>query len=107
MIAVCNRCGHLCTLSGVDGYTYECRHCDEDFTVEVRYFDDDKCVELYNQFFDLCSSQMWSESNRKNRFTNFSAYHKVHYRTMQVILNRGNLLVHPTFYNYKGDENAD
>ena len=95
MIAVCNRCGHLCTPSVVDGYTYECRHCDEDFyTFEVRYFDDDKCVELYNQFFDICSSQMWSENNRKNRMMNFSEYHKVHHRAMQVILNRGNSLVH-------------
>ena len=90
MIAVCNRCGHLLYPSVVDGYAYECRHCDEDFyTFEVRYFDDDKCVELYNQFFDICSSQMWSENNRKNRMMNFSDYHKVHHRAMQVILCHG------------------
>lgn len=50
---------------------------------------DNKCVELYNQFFDICSSQMWSENNRKNRMMNFSEYHKVNHRAMQVILSRG------------------
>ena len=34
MIAVCNRCGHLCTPSVVDGYTYECRHWDGCITLE-------------------------------------------------------------------------
>ena len=104
MIAVCNRCGHLLYPSTTNGYTYACRQCDEDFySFEVRYFDDDKCVELYNQFFDICSSQGWSESNRKNRLTNFSAYHKVHRRTMQVIFSRGKIII----TNSRGVKNAN
>lgn len=50
-------------------------------------------TKLYNQFFDICNEQMWSESNRKNRLSNFSAYHKVYYRTMQVILSRGREII--------------
>ena len=80
MIAVCNRCGHLCTPSVVDGYAYECRHCDEDlFSFELTEYSDEKCEELYIDFF--------------NNFLTIgcfaSSYGFIDYRIALVILNRG------------------
>lgn len=80
MLAVCNRCGHLCTPSVVDGYKYECKHCDEDlFSFEVTEYSDEKCEELYIDYF--------------NNFLTIecfaSSYGFINYRIAQVILNRG------------------
>lgn len=84
MIAVCNRCGHLCTPSVVDGYTYECRECDEDFyTFEVREFDDAKCEECYIDYF--------------NNYLTVGAYADHNYMddgAAKAILNRGKEINH-------------
>lgn len=80
MIAICNRCGHLCTPSVVEGYKYECKHCDEDlFPFEVTEYSDEKCEELYIDYFNnFLTIECFAAS-----------YGFINYRIAQVILNRG------------------
>ena len=80
MIAICNRCGHLCPPSAVEGYKYTCNYCDEDlFSFEVTEYSDEKCEELYIDYFNNFLTL--------ECFTSYYGF--VHYRIAQVILNRG------------------
>ena len=74
MLLLCNRCGHFCKPSQVDGYTYECRHCDEDlYDFEVTKYRDEACEKVYIDWFNdyLTIPKMAMDYRMPRRVMNF------------------------------------
>lgn len=82
MLVTCNRCGHLCKPSKVDGYAYECRNCDEDmYSFEVTEYTDKLLDETYLDWF-----------NNFLTISNMAMWYRVPRRVMRLIINHGRIV---------------
>jgi hypothetical protein len=89
MLVTCNHCGHLCKPSKVDGYTYECRYCDEDlYTFEVTEWNNHKLENLYLDWFNnyITSAKMAMDYRVPNRVMRILITHSRYAYYMKILL---------------------